>query len=110
MEIPGLYGVVRGARAPEPGVCQQGGRDRRWSHKGYRSTYDQRAVQKVPEYQLAGVETEIITQILSLLGTGKIILQHMDAKSAFRQVGVAPDRAAAIAYRREDLMFVDLYL
>ena len=34
----------------------------------------------------------------------------MDVKSAFRQVGVAPDRAAAFACRLEDLVFVDLRL
>ena len=57
---------------------------------------------------------EIITRILGLrakYGTQKrILLQTMDVKSASRQVGVAPDRAAAFAYRLEDLVFVDLRL
>ena len=52
--------------------------------------------QKVPECQLAGVMMEVITRILGLrakYGTQKrILLQTMDVKSAFRQVGVAPDR------------------
>ena len=69
---------------------------------------------KIPECQLAGVMTEIITRILGLrakYGTQKqILLQKMDVKIAFRQVGVAPDRAAAFAYRLEDLVFVDLRL
>ena len=34
----------------------------------------------------------------------------MDVKSAFREVGVAPDRAAAFAYRLQDLVLVDLRL
>ena len=34
----------------------------------------------------------------------------MNVKSAFRQVGVAPYRAAAFTYRLEDLVFVDLRL
>ena len=42
-------------------------------------------------------------------GTQKrILLPKMDVKSAFRQVGVAPHRAAAFAYQLEDLVFVDL--
>ena len=57
---------------------------------------------------------EVITRILGLrakYGTQKRILtQKMDVKSAFRQVGVAPDRAAVFAYRLEDLVFVDLQL
>ena len=68
--------------------------------------------QEVPECQLAGVMKEIITRILGLrakYGTQKrILLQKMDVKSEFRQVGVAPDRAAAFAYRLEDLVFVDI--
>ena len=47
--------------------------------------------------------TEILTKILVLrakVGTQKrILLQKIDFKSAFRQVGVAPDRAAAFVYR-----------
>lgn len=34
----------------------------------------------------------------------------MDVKSAFRQVDVAPNRAAAFIYRLEDLVFVYLRL
>ena len=34
----------------------------------------------------------------------------MDVNSAFRQVGVAPDRAAVFAYRLVDLIFVDICL
>ena len=34
----------------------------------------------------------------------------MNAQTAFRQVGVALDRAGAFAYRLEDLVFVDLRL
>ena len=58
--------------------------------------------------------TEIITRIRGLrakFGTQKrILLQKMDTKSAFREVGVAPDRAAAFDYRLEDLIFIDLRL
>lgn len=36
-----------------------------------------------------------------------ILLQKMDAKSAFRQGGVTPDRAVAFAYRLGDLIFID---
>ena len=68
--------------------------------------------QQVPECRLAGVMTEVITRILGLrakYGTQKrILLQKMDVKSAFRQVGDVPDRPAAFAYRLEDLVFVDL--
>jgi len=34
----------------------------------------------------------------------------MDAKSAFWQVGVAPDRAAGFVYHLEDLIFVNVLL
>ena len=58
--------------------------------------------------------TEIMTRILGLqakFGTKKqILLQRMDVKTAFRQVSVTPDRAAAFAYRLEDLIFFDLRL
>ena len=58
--------------------------------------------------------TEITTRILGLrakFGTWKqILLQNIDAKSAFRQVAVAPDRAAAFTYWLEDLILVDLRL
>lgn len=68
--------------------------------------------EKVPECRFAGVVTEVITRILGLrtkYGTQKrILLQKMDAKNAFRQVGVAPDRAVAFMYQLEDLGFVDL--
>ena len=57
---------------------------------------------------------EVITRFLGLrakYGTQKrILLQKMDVNSAFRQVGIAPDRAAAFAYRLEVLVFVDLRL
>ena len=55
---------------------------------------------------------EVITRILGLrakYGTQKrILLQKIDVKSAFRQVGVAPDRAAAFVYSLEHLAFDDL--
>ena len=44
-------------------------------------------------------------------GTGRRnLLQRIDIKNAFRQVGVAPDRAATFAYRLGDLIFADLSL
>ena len=68
--------------------------------------------QTIPECRLARVIPEVITRIPGLrakYGTQKrILLKNMDVKSAFRQVGVAPDREAAFAYQLEDLVFVDL--
>ena len=40
----------------------------------------------------------------------QISFQRMDIKRAFRQVVVAPDRAAVFAYRLNDLIFEDLRL
>lgn len=66
---------------------------------------------RIPECRLARVMTEIVMQILGLrvkFGKRKgILLQKMDAKSAFRQGGVTPDRAVAFAYRLGDLIFID---
>lgn len=69
---------------------------------------------KVPECRLAGVTTKIIRRILGLRGkirTGKgLLLQKMDVKSVFRQVGITLNRATAFAYRLGDLIIVDLRL
>lgn len=40
----------------------------------------------------------------------RVLLQTMDAKSAFQQVGVAPDQEEAFAYRLEDPIFFYLRL
>ena len=81
---------------------------------GGRSVNSDTNWKKVPECRLAGVIMEVITRFQELrvkYGTQeRILLQKMDVKSAFRQVGVAPDRTAAFAYRMEDLVFVDLRL
>ena len=39
-----------------------------------------------------------------------ILLQKMDVKSVFRQVGLALDREEAFTYRLRDPIFVDLQL
>ena len=50
-------------------------------------------------------------KVTGKFGTQKrILLPKMDVKSAFRQVGVAPDRAGAFAYRLKELVFDDLQL
>lgn len=63
---------------------------------------------------LTGVFTEIFTRILGLrvkIGTRtRSLLQNIDVKSAFRQVGVAPYRAMAFAYHMENFIFLDLRL
>ena len=68
--------------------------------------------QKILEYQVPGPMAEIITRILGLrakFGRRKRnLLPKMDVKSAFRQVGVPPDRATAFAYRLEGLILVNL--
>ena len=81
---------------------------------GARSVNEDTDWERVPKCALAGVMTEIIARILGLrakFGTQKrILLQKMDVKSAFRQVGIAPGGAAAFAYRLDKLIFVDLRL
>lgn len=56
---------------------------------------------KILECRLAGLMAEIIMRIL---------LQKMDAKSVFQQMGIAPDQAAAFSYRLEDLILFDIRL
>lgn len=66
---------------------------------------------KISKCRLAGVMIDIITQILGLrvkFWTQKcILLQKMDTKNAFQQMGMAPDRTATFVYRLEDVIFVD---
>lgn len=67
---------------------------------------------KIPACRLAGVMTKIITRIRELwakAGTQKrILLQMMDAKSKFWQVGITSGRAAAFAYWLMILIFADI--
>ena len=66
----------------------------------------------IQEYQVPGAKTEIISQILGLrakcVRRKRNLLRNMDVKSAFRQVGVPPDRATAFVYRLEGLVLVNL--
>ena len=55
---------------------------------------------------------EILERVLGLrakFGEGaRILIQKMDVKNAFRQIGVDPDGPASFAYTFDDLVFVDL--
>ena len=63
---------------------------------------------------LAGVTGQIIKRVLGLrdkFGTGRrILIQKLDVKSAFRQVGVDPAKAAEFEYGRRACLFIDVRL
>lgn len=70
--------------------------------------------QKGLECPLTGVMTYIVTRIRrgrAKFGTrNRILLQKIDVKRTFRLVGVSLDRAAAVVYRLDDIIFPDLRL
>lgn len=54
-------------------------------------------------HAVSGIMGEVWTQKL-------ILLQNVGIRRAFWQVGIAPDRAATLAYRLRDLVIEDLRL
>lgn len=69
---------------------------------------------KVTKWRLTGVMTEIVTRIQGFrakLGLqNRILLENVNVRNAFRQVGIVLNLASVFAYRLEDLLFVDLRL
>ena len=57
---------------------------------------------------------QIVKRVLGLLdevGTcRRILIQKLDVKSAIRQVGVDPAKAANVGYGRREYLFIDLLL
>ena len=72
----------------------------------------QRQWSKIPKCELSEAMKNIIKRILGLrakFGTNRrIIIQKMDAKSAFRQIGVDPAGVAAFGYVVTGYVVVDV--
>ena len=116
---------VRGLRINPVGVVEEKGKKRIVHDSTFSSEPEQpggrgRPVNEttdwdqIPECHLAGVMGQIIKRVLGLrnkFGTGKrILIQKMDVKSAFRQVGVDPAGAANFGYVLGGYLFIDLRL